>query len=111
MVIKPSSLGEKEFLPSLIVTFEENSSDLPLSKRQDLYVKSLGFQKDTIPFQNISATRLRGLPPKTPHHEVRIFFDKGGYTYLLIYQYDEKKYNGAEEQLFQQIISTFQITQ
>lgn len=109
VVFKPPTIGEKEYLPSIMVTIRENKTHPWLTESEDYYRKSLGYQESTIPLDGMLATKLFGTFPSkmNPSQSIHIFVTRANYSYLIKYQYAGKKYNVDNEKLFTSMVANF----
>jgi hypothetical protein len=109
VVFKPPTIGEKEYLPSIMVTIRENKTHPWLTESEDYYRKSLGFQESTITLDGSRATKLFGTFPSkmSPSQSIHIFLTRNNYSYLIKYQYAGKKYNVDSEKLFTSMVANF----
>ena len=109
VVFKPPTIGEKEYLPSIMVTIRENKTHPWLIESEDYYRESLGFQESTITLDGSRATKLFGTFPSkmNPSQSIHIFLTRNNYSYLIKYQYAGKKYNVDSEKLFTSMVANF----
>lgn len=111
VTFKPPTIGEKEYIPSLMVTIRPNGAHPWLVETEDFYRTSLKFQDDKTTVVDIPATKLAGTFPanggKSPEQSVHIYFVKDNESYLLKYQYPGSRYNSEYERLFTSMIQNF----
>ncbi|MCL5432778.1 MAG: hypothetical protein M1524_01535 [Patescibacteria group bacterium] len=108
IMIKPSSLGKEEYLPSFSLGISKNNGDL--AERQQIF-EQLNFQKEYINYQGTQVPKFSGavnLRGKKTRESV-IFIEKTNSIYLIKYQYEGEALNPELEEKFRQIFESLKI--
>lgn len=115
--IRPATLeaGAKEYYPSFIVAVEPTTGAASIQSKASIYER-FGMQKTQITFHGMPATKVsgtfpirvvQGIPTHGNVQKTLIFFQKGGNVYTVKYYYDSGTVSPADEQFFNQLLTTF----
>ena len=109
VVLKPPTIGPKDYLPSIMVTIRENKVHPWLVETEDYYRTSLGYVESSVMLDGLKATKLFGTFPSkiNPSQSIHIFLTKDNYSYLIKYQYAGTRSNVDTEKLFASMVANF----
>lgn len=116
-VVKPLTLPDQEYVPSLIINIKLTNPAASASAQQQVY-RGLGYQTKSAMIDDKQWEVLAGvfpplqnspLPSGSYAYETQYYLDYKGISFQLIYKYPGTKENREYELLFQKLLTTFHI--